>query len=89
MTITTIKVSTELRDRLKNLAATEHRTLAEQLEHLIELADREHRFDQMRRAIRRTRPEDLASYREETAYWDAVADTVQGAENTRRSIADE
>lgn len=82
MTLTTIKVSTAVRDRLKAQARAEHRTLGEQLEHLVELADRDLRFEQMRQAISRTSPEDLASYREETAFWDSVADSALPVENS-------
>lgn len=70
MTATTIKVSRELRDKLKEQAQAEHRTLGEHLAHLAANADQERRFEQLREAIARTSPEDMASYREETAWWE-------------------
>ena len=70
MTATTIKVSRELRDKLKEQAQAENRTLGEHLAYLSANADQERRFEQLREAIARTSPEDMASYREETAWWD-------------------
>ncbi|HWV49374.1 MAG TPA: hypothetical protein VN035_07955 [Microbacterium sp.] len=72
MTVTTIKVSTELRDQLKEQAAAEHRTLGEHLAHLAERAERDRRFARLREQIARTSPEDMASYRTETEWWDLV-----------------
>jgi hypothetical protein len=67
---TTIKVTTEVRDRLKMQAAQAHRTLGEHLAHLADLADREGRFDAMRQAIAASSSDDLASYADEVADWD-------------------
>jgi len=69
MPATTIKVSTELRDRLKAQAAAEHLTLGEHLERLAELDDRRRRLEALGVAIRETPPELLQSYRDETAAW--------------------
>jgi len=69
MPATTIKVSTELRDRLKAQAAAEHLTLGEHLERLAELDDRRRRLEALKFAIRDTPPELLQSYRDETAAW--------------------
>lgn len=69
---TTIKVSTELRDRLKAQAAAERLTLGEHLERLAELDDRRRRLEALGFAIRATPPERLESYRDETAAWNAL-----------------
>ncbi|WP_051298041.1 hypothetical protein [Brevibacterium album] len=73
MTATTIKVPRELRDRLKEQAAAESRTLGQHLAHLAGLADRERRFAELERATAATSAEDMASYRAETAWWDRAA----------------
>jgi hypothetical protein len=69
---TTIKVSSEVRDRLKGQAAAAHRTLGEHLAHLAELGDRAERFEALRSAIRATPADELAGYRDEVAAWDAI-----------------
>lgn len=74
MTTTTIKVPRELRDRLKEQAQAEHRTLGEHLAHLVANAEREGRFEHLRQAMARTSSADMESYREETAWWDRAVD---------------
>ncbi|QEO09772.1 toxin-antitoxin system protein [Protaetiibacter larvae] len=69
---TTIKVSTELRDRLKSQASAANLTLGEHLARLAELDDRRRRFEALGFAIRSTPPELMQSYRDESAAWDAV-----------------
>jgi hypothetical protein len=69
MTPTTIKVSHDVRDRLKGQAALAHRTLGQHLEYLAGLGDREARMASLRAAMRATAPEDLVSYAEETRVW--------------------
>ena len=69
---TTIKVSNDVRDRLKVQAARAHRTLGEHLAHLADLGDREFRFEALRRAIADTPPELMESYATEVAAWEAV-----------------
>lgn len=69
---TTIKVTNDVRDRLKAQATRAHRTLGEHLAHLADLADREGRFGAMRRAIADTPPEARASYAEEVAAWEQL-----------------
>lgn len=71
---TTIKVSNEVRDRLKGQAAQAHRTLGQHLEFLAGLGEREARIAALRAAIRATSAEDLASWREETDAWDRIED---------------
>ena len=69
---TTIKVSNDVRDRLKAQASRAHRTLGEHLAHLADLADREGRFEAMRQAIADTPPEAMASYADEVAAWEQL-----------------
>jgi len=69
---TTIKVSTEVRDRLKAQAAQAHRTLGEHLAHLAELEERQARFRSMRTAMAKTSDELMASYRLEVSAWDEI-----------------
>jgi hypothetical protein len=71
---TTIKVSNEVRDRLKGQAALARRTLGQHLEYLAGLGEREARMAALRTAVRATSPEDLASYREETHAWSRIED---------------
>jgi hypothetical protein len=74
MTMTTIKVSRELRDRIKEQAQIEHRTLGEQLEYLVDQNSRDKDFEAMRQSMARMTPEDWADYREETAWWDRASE---------------
>jgi len=69
MTTTTIKVSTEVRDRLKAQAAASHLTLGQHLERLAEAADRGLRFEALRQAIQATSDEAMAAYERETRAW--------------------
>jgi hypothetical protein len=69
---TTIKVSTEVRDRLKAQAQRAHRTLGEHLLVLADLGDRQQRFDALREAIAATPPEVLEEYQAEVRTWDLV-----------------
>lgn len=74
MTVTTIKVTRELRDRLKGQAAAAHRTLNEHLAHLATLADKQQRIEQLRAEIDATSEQDAASYRAETEWWESAQD---------------
>ncbi len=74
MTMTTLKVSTVTRDRLKAQAAAARRSLGAYLEELADLADRRERFASLRRSIDETPPEALESYRAEVSEWDGAAD---------------
>jgi hypothetical protein len=69
---TTIKVSNEVRDRLKAQASRANRTLGRHLEHLADLGEREARMDALRGAVRSTSAEDLDSWREETRSWERI-----------------
>lgn len=69
---TTIKVSNELRDRLKAQAARADRTLGAHLAALADLADRDERLARLKQAIADTSPEALESYRVETLQWEAT-----------------
>jgi predicted transcriptional regulator len=73
MTATTIKVSTDVRDRLKAQAQAAHRTLGEHLRHLADLGDRAARFEALRAAIAATPPELMESYRREVAEWESIS----------------
>lgn len=77
---TTIKVSDDLRDRLKAQAHQAGRTLGAHLAALADLAEREDRFAALAVAIARTPPEALESHRAETAEWERAewADAAGG-----------
>ncbi len=74
MTLTTIKVSRDLRDQLKRQAASEHRTLGEHLAHLATLADKQQRLARLLAEIDATSAQDLESYREESEWWESAQD---------------
>lgn len=69
MTATTIKVSSETRDRLKAQAARDNVTLGEHLARLADRADRDLRFQALRDAVAATPEADLRSYQQETREW--------------------
>jgi predicted transcriptional regulator len=69
---TTIKVSNQVRDRLKGQASRANRTLGQHLDHLADLGEREARMAALRGAVRSTSAEDLASWREETRAWERI-----------------
>ncbi|MGH3445259.1 MAG: hypothetical protein ACRDPB_07780 [Nocardioidaceae bacterium] len=69
MTSTTIKVSTETRDRLKAQASAANVSLGEHLSRLAGAADRGLRFEALRTAIITTPPEAMADYGTETSEW--------------------
>ncbi len=69
MTMTTIKVSTETRDRLKAQASAAHVSLGEHLARLAVAADRGLRYEALRAAIAATPPDVLAAYEAETNEW--------------------
>ena len=69
---TTIKVSPDVRDRLKAQAAAAHRTLGEHLRHLADLGDRAARFEALRTAINAMSPAAATSYQRELDEWEAV-----------------
>lgn len=69
---TTIKVSTDVRDRLKQQATASGRTLGEHLRHLADLGDRAARFEALRAAIDATPPQARASYDREVAEWESL-----------------
>jgi hypothetical protein len=69
---TTIKVSAEVRDRLKAQAHAAHRTLGQHLAHLADLGDRAERFASLRAAIQTTPPAVTAEYEAEVRAWSTV-----------------
>ena len=70
MTMTTIKVSTATRDRLKSQAAAAHKSLGVYLDELAHRADRAERFRALAHQIAATPPAQMESYRAETAEWE-------------------
>lgn len=70
---TTIKVTPELRDRLKAQAARHSRTLGEHLAALAEIEERAARFRRLRQQIAATPRDDLASLRAEFARWESTS----------------
>lgn len=71
MTLTTIKVESQLRDVLKRQAQLHGRTLGEHLEALAAAEERRARFDAMRTAMQQQPPD--ASYREQSRAWQSDA----------------
>lgn len=67
---TTIKVSGELRDRLKAQASREGRTLGVHLSYLADLADRNARLESLRAAIASTPAPAAASHAVESGEWE-------------------
>ena len=70
---TTIKVTSDLRDRLKAQAQSHGRTIGQHLAVLADHEDREARFARLRRQIAATPPEEMEQYRAESRWWDAAA----------------
>ncbi|PCE16235.1 hypothetical protein AUC47_09865 [Microbacterium sp. SZ1] len=69
---TTIKVSDDLRDRLKTQAARDGLTLGAHLERLADAEDRRRRLAAVKDALARTSPADAKSYAAETAEWERL-----------------
>ena len=69
---TTIKVSTELRDRLKAQAARAGRTLGAHLSVLADAADRQERLAHLKVAIAETSRGNAESYAAETRAWETA-----------------
>lgn len=69
MPTTTIKVSTETRDRLKAQASAAHVSLGEHVSRLAGAADRGLRFEALRTAIAATPPPAMADYTTDTTEW--------------------
>lgn len=67
---TTIKVSLELRDRLKAQAAREGLTLGAHLAHLADVEDRRLRLHHLKSVISGSTKADVESYSQETADWE-------------------
>lgn len=67
---TTIKVSDELRDRLKEQAARDGLTLGAHLANLADAEDRRRRLDLLKSAIDASSSADAGSYAAETADWE-------------------
>ena len=78
MTATTIKVSSELRDRLNEAARDEGLTAGSFVERLLEGYLREQRFARLRESMAAMDESAWASYRAESAGWDVTL--ADGAE---------
>lgn len=76
---TTIKVSDELRDRLKAQAARDGLTLGAHLAQLADAEDRRRRLQSLKAAIAQTPPAGAKSHVAESAEWERaeLADTVE------------
>ena len=76
---TTIKVSDELRDRLKAQASRDGLTLGAHLAHLANAEDRRLRLQSLKTAFALTSPTDAASYQAESAGWERteLTDTAE------------
>lgn len=72
MTMTTIKVDSETRDRLKSQATVAGLTLGQHLGRLADAADRAKRLDSVGAAVAASSAADLASWIAETEEWDAA-----------------
>ena len=73
---TTIKVSDELRDRLKEQAAREGLTLGAHLAHLADAEDRRRRLHLLKSVLGGSTNADTESYSHETAEWERTELTV-------------
>jgi predicted transcriptional regulator len=69
MTVTTIKVTSETRDRLKGQAAALGQSLGDYLAHLADKADREARFAAIRAAHAATPADVMEEYWRESRDW--------------------
>ena len=67
---TTIKVSDELRDRLKAQAARDGLTLGAHLAYLADAEDRRRRLEALKSAISASTGSDIESHAGETARWE-------------------
>lgn len=72
MTTTTIKVSTQTRDRLKEQAAAAGMSLGRYVSALSEAADRQARLAALGAAIAGTSAADMVQYGDEVGQWEAT-----------------
>ena len=78
MTLTTIKVTTQTRDRLKAAARAQRSTLEELLEQLISEHERRGRLESMRAAVAASPPDVMRAYLEEASEWERAEATPRG-----------
>ena len=78
MTLTTIKVTTHTRDRLKAAARSRRSTLEDFLEQLIADHERRERLESMRSAMTTSSPDVMRAYLEEAAEWERAEATPRG-----------
>lgn len=72
MATTTIKVTTEVRDQLNEIARARCATANTIVEELLRAWKRDERLRAVQDAMARTSPEDMESYRKEIEEWDRV-----------------
>jgi predicted transcriptional regulator len=89
MTTTSIRVSRETQQRLKDIARREQKSIGAVLDEVITRYEREAFQQQMQEDFHRLRqdPGAWSEYREETALWDQTA--ADGLENEPRFFDDE
>ena len=78
MTLTTIKVDSSTRDRLKALASARHLTLGQYLDLLAERAERSALFGQMRRDFATTSDVQWSEYHAEVEPWQTLDADLDG-----------
>lgn len=79
--MTTVKVTTETRDHLRDLAAAEGITAGQLIARLLDEHLWRQKMDQARRAMREASQEDWAEYMREFREWDAtLLDGLKGYE---------
>lgn len=80
MTMTTIKLDSQLRDRLNVVARERGMTTGSLVEDLFESWLREQHFAEVRDAMARTPAQAMASWRDETAQWETTANDGPGGD---------
>lgn len=70
MTVTTLKLESVVRDRIKAVARREGVTVGRLLEDLVAIREREQRFADIAQARRAMSREDAESYAAESAQWE-------------------
>lgn len=76
--MTTIKVTTATRDRLKAAARADRSTLEEFLDRLVSEHERRGRLSAMRAAVGATAPDVMAAYEAEAAEWERAEAAPRG-----------
>lgn len=77
MTMTTIKVDSDLRDSLNAAARTRGLTTGALVQELFDLWRRDQRFAALRAAMARTSPDQMSAYLAEVDTWDGAEDPLR------------